>query len=79
MPTGALGPYFFLARPPPHPPPRTRSLPPQFLILCEKVLGFKDGKEVFHEPASGFKKVDFGESIGEKTVGGHIFIRSRSG
>lgn len=43
---------------------------PQFLILCEKVLGFKGGKEVFHEPASGFKKVDFGESIGEKTVGG---------
>ncbi|CAN0464252.1 unnamed protein product, partial [Hapterophycus canaliculatus] len=40
-----------------------------FLILCEKVLGFRDGKEVFYEPASGFKKVDFGESIGEKTVG----------
>lgn len=40
----------------------------QFLILCEKVLGFKDGNEIFHEPASGFKKVDFGQSIGEKTA-----------
>lgn len=51
---------------------RPASAPPvwQFLILCEKVLGFKDDKEVFYEPASGFKKVDFGQSIGEKTVGG---------
>lgn len=48
-------------------------LPPcQFLILCEKVLGFKDGKEVFYEPASGFRKVDFGDTIGEKTVSGCV-------
>lgn len=46
----------------------TTILSATFLILCEKVLGFKDGKQVFHEPASGFKKVDFGDSIGEKTV-----------
>eukprot|EP00752_Nemacystus_decipiens_P007293 g6525.t2 len=46
----------------------TTILSATFLILCEKVLGFKEGKQVFHEPASGFKKVDFGESVGEKTV-----------
>ncbi|CAM9170893.1 unnamed protein product [Ectocarpus sp. 6 AP-2014] len=46
----------------------TTILSATFLILCEKVLGFKDGNEIFHEPASGFKKVDFGQSIGEKTV-----------
>ncbi|CAM9746254.1 unnamed protein product [Laminaria digitata] len=46
----------------------TTILSATFLILCEKVLGFKDGEKIFHEPASGFKKVDFGESIGEKTV-----------
>ena len=48
--------------------PPTRPSHLQFLILCEKVLGFKNGEEVFHEPASGFRKVDFGGSIGEKTV-----------
>ncbi|CAN0216749.1 unnamed protein product [Ectocarpus sp. 8 AP-2014] len=46
----------------------TTILSATFLILCEKVLGFKDGNEIFHEPASGFKKVDFGQSIGEKTA-----------
>eukprot|EP00904_Undaria_pinnatifida_P012410 jgi/Undpi1/829/HiC_scaffold_10.g04293.m1 len=46
----------------------TTILSATFLILCEKVLGFKNGEKIFHEPASGFKKVDFGESIGEKTV-----------
>ncbi|CAN0466567.1 unnamed protein product [Ascophyllum nodosum] len=46
----------------------TTILSATFLILCEKVLGFKNGEEVFHEPASGFRKVDFGGSIGEKTV-----------
>lgn len=40
----------------------------QFLILCEKVLGFKDGERIYHEPASGFRKVDFGGSIGQKTA-----------
>ncbi|CAM9602417.1 unnamed protein product [Discosporangium mesarthrocarpum] len=46
----------------------TTILSATFLILCEKVLSFKNGKEVYLEPASGFKKVNFGTTIGDKTV-----------
>ncbi|CAN0220582.1 unnamed protein product, partial [Phaeothamnion confervicola] len=46
----------------------TTILSATFLILCEKVLGYKQGRAVYHESASDFRFVDFGKGVGPRQV-----------
>eukprot|EP00612_Vaucheria_litorea_P000162 CAMPEP_0171451642 /NCGR_PEP_ID=MMETSP0945-20130129/67_1 /TAXON_ID=109269 /ORGANISM="Vaucheria litorea, Strain CCMP2940" /LENGTH=407 /DNA_ID=CAMNT_0011976147 /DNA_START=104 /DNA_END=1323 /DNA_ORIENTATION=+ len=56
----------------------TTILSATFLILAERVLCFKENVPLYHNPASDFKKVNFGEALGDKTVFRMNLIEART-